>query len=438
MYLPEEELKSKLLNKQIRKYLDFVDKNDYEKFRYFLGAIDEAYEDENERLELSERSLEISTEELNNKNEQLSKILDKNLEVTKRLEGSKKNLELIVNNLWEWLMVIDNKGKIVISNVGASSITWYSNKYLLNKNYKEIIRFVDEKNKLLDDFIRVSIDEEKEYSSSRNIFLWLENISVPISVVVTPLKNFTSKWTACVIVFKDVTEEKRLENLKNEFLSIASHELRTPMTVIRWYTSLFIRWKLWVINENQKMYLEKIFSNTVGLINMVNDMLDLNKLEAGKMTFSYDKINIKDVVENSIDDMKDLLNQKWVLIESDLSDIISISDKDKIKQVVVNFLSNAYKFTDKGWKISVKLELEKDIINLSVKDSWIWIRNEDIWKLFKKFSQVWSYLNKTEKWTWLWLSLCKQIVEEMWWTIYVNSEYWKWSTFWFTLQLKEK
>jgi uncharacterized protein involved in exopolysaccharide biosynthesis len=99
MYSPEEELKSKLLNKQIRKYLDFIDRNDYEKFRYFLSAIDEEYEDERARLSLTERSLEISTEELNAKNEQLSKIIEKNLEANKRLEESKKNLELIVNNL---------------------------------------------------------------------------------------------------------------------------------------------------------------------------------------------------------------------------------------------------------------------------------------------------------------------------------------------------
>ena len=436
MYSPEEELKSKLLKKQIRKYLDFIDKNDYEKFRYFLNAIDEEYDDERTRLSLNERSLEISTEELNTKNSQLSKIIEKNLEVNTRLEESKKNQELIVNNLWEGLMVIDNNGEIIISNAKASLLTWYSNKYILNKNYKDILRFVDSKNNYSDDFIKKTIEWEKEYSASRNIFLNLENNNIPISIVITPLKNFTIKWTAIVIVFKDITEEKRLENLKNEFLSIASHELRTPMTVIRWYTSLFIRWKLWTIDEKQKTYLEKIFTNTVGLINMVNDMLDINKLEAGKMTFCYDETNITEVVKNSVGDMEDLLKQKWVVIIADLSNIITISDKDKIKQVVVNFLSNAYKFTDKGWNIIVKLELEKDLIKLSVKDSWIWINKDDIWKLFKKFSQVWSYLNKTEKGTWLWLSICKQIIEEMWWNIYVESEYGKWSTFGFTLPLK--
>jgi PAS domain S-box-containing protein len=337
-------------------------------------------------------------------------------------------------------MVIDNKGKIIISNEKASLLTWYSNKYILGKNYKDIIRFVDENNNYLDDFVKKTINNEKEYSNSKNIHLKQESNSmpIPISIIITPLINFTVKWTAYVMVFKDITEEKRLENLKNEFLSIAWHELRTPMTVIRWYTYLFIRWKLGAINEKQKMYLEKIFSNTVGLINMVNDMLDVNKLEAWKMTFSYDKINITNTIKDSVDDMKELLKQKWVIIKTNLQEIITISDKDKIKQVVVNFLSNAYKFTDKWWHINVKLELENNLIKLSVIDSWIWIKKEDMEKLFKKFSQVWSYLNKTEKGTWLGLSICKQIIEEMWWNIFVESEYWKWSTFWFTLNLKNE
>jgi signal transduction histidine kinase len=155
------------------------------------------------------------------------------------------------------------------------------------------------------------------------------------------------------------------------------------------------------------------------------------------MSFSYDVVNLTEVVKDSVDDMTDLLERKWVLIESNLSNIISISDRDKVKQVIVNFLSNAYKFTEKGWKIIVGLELEDNFVKLSVEDSWIWIEKEDIWKLFKKFSQVWSYLNKTIKWTWLWLSICKQIIEEMWWKIYVTSEFWKWSIFSFIIPFKK-
>ncbi len=445
MNLPKNETKSKLLGKQVEKYLSFLRDEDYEKFRDFLMAVNDEYEYDKERLLFCNNALDVSTEELNEKNEelkikteQLSEVLEKNIQINERLEEWKKNLELIVNNLLEWIIVIDNDWKIIISNSSASKITGYSKTYLLHKDYRDIIRFVDEKWRKLDDFVMRTIRSMREYSSSRWVYLKLENREMPIFFFVKPLKKFTSKGTACIIVFKDITEEKRLENLKNEFLSIASHELRTPMTVIRWYVSLFIKGKLWDITDNQKEYLEKIFMNTVRLIDMVNDMLDINKLEAWKMEFSYDIVNITKLVENCVDDMKWLFEQKGISLEIDLfSDLISVSDEWKIKQVLMNLLSNAYKFTNEGWKVKVGLNKDDNFIKFFVKDNWVWIAKRNMNKLFKKFSQIGSYLNKWEKWTWLWLSLCKQIVEEMGGSIFVDSVINEWSIFSFILPYKK-
>ncbi len=445
-----EELQSKLLKRQIKKNLDFLSVEELEKFKSFFESVDDeytyvkekllesqqAYEVSNQELETINEEINKKKEELSDKTKQLSDILRKNIRVTKKLEESKRNLELIVNNLSEWLIVVED-WKIILANSWTSDIVWYSKKYLTNRNFPDIFNFVDEKWKYLNGFVDDIIKSNTEFHRFRNIFLQLGNSNIPVSVMAKSLKGFTGEWTACVISFKDITEEKKIEDMKTEFLSIASHELRTPMTVIRWYVSLFVKWKLWNITEKQQEYLEKILENTVWLIDMVNDVLDINKLEAGKMVFSYDLKNVKDIVAWCVNDMKWLINQKKINITTELEDIISVCDENKIKQVVVNFLSNAYKFTKGGGNISVGLKLEGDFMKISVKDSWVWIEKADIWKLFQKFSQVWSYLNKTEKWTWLGLSICKQIVEEMWWKISVESDIWIGSTFSFALPYRE-
>lgn len=432
-------LKSSLLKRQIRKHLRGFEEKDFDKIDKFIYSIDDEYNNTREDRELLERSLDISSNELSRKNEQLVNVLTKNIEINESLEKSQNNLNLILNNLWDWVIVVNFKNEVIMFNSKASLLSGYSSSTIIWKKYDDFIKFTsDDKSVVIEDFILNTLNNEKEYSIDRNVLLVWNNKKTSVFITSTPIKNYSSKWTACVVVFKDATRERELSNMKNEFLSVASHELRTPMTVIKWYVALFLKGILWDLNDKQKLYLEKILNNTKNLIDMVNDMLDVNKLEAGKMEFLYEKFSVKELVEKDISEMLDLLNNKKIKIDSSLEDIFAVSDKKKITQILINFISNAYKFTPENWEIFVKLEKSEDDISfiISVKDSWIWIKEEDISKLFKKFSQVWSHLNKTEKWTWLWLSICKRISESMWWEVFVESVFWKWSTFWIKLPIK--
>lgn len=432
-------LKSSLLKRQIRKHLKEVKSDDFEKLSAFIYSIDEEYDSIAEDRELLERSLDISSVELSKKNEQLVDVLNKNIEINENLEKSKKNLKLILNNLWDWVIVINCEKNVIMFNNKASLLSGYSESKIIWKKYNDFVKFISEDNNIIiDDFISNTLNNEEEYSFDRNIVLVWNNKKIPVFITSTPIKNYSSKWTACVVVFRDATKEREIENMKNEFLSVASHELRTPMTVIKWYVALFLKWILWDINDKQKLYLEKILNNTKNLIEIVNDMLDFNKLEAGKMQFYYEEFNVKELIEKNISEMLDLLSNKKIKIDSLLDDIFIIWDKKKISQILINFISNAYKFTPDNWEIFVKLEKSKDerYFIISVKDSWIWIKKEDIWKLFKKFSQVWNHLNKTEKWSGLWLSICKRISEAMWWSVFVESVFWEWSTFWTKIPIK--
>jgi len=430
-------VRSWLLKRQIRKHLKGFNWINSEKLWDFIKSIDLEYFDSKEDRELLERSLDLSSKELSLKNEKLADILEKNISIKEKLEESKSHLRTIIDNLWEWLIVIDSDLNIIVANLKASFLSNYSVKSIVWEKYDNNIKFIN--NNIKSDFILDTLEKWEEYSFNRNITLVWNNREIPIFVTSTPLKNYWSDWkTACAVVFRDATKEIELSNMKNEFLSVASHELRTPMTVIKWYVSLLIKWKLWEVTDKQKTYLEKIQWNTKNLIDMVNDMLDINKLEAWKMEFNLSDFNLKELVEETTMEMQDLFSKKDLWLSCEATNISINSDNKKIKQVLINFLSNAYKFTDEGWKVKTKLLVEKDKLYVSVIDSWRWIQKENIDKLFKKFSQVWSHLNKTEKWTWLWLSLSKKIIEWLWWEVWVKSIFWEWSEFYFTLPLKKE
>jgi signal transduction histidine kinase len=138
--------------------------------------------------------------------------------------------------------------------------------------------------------------------------------------------------------------------------------------------------------------------------------------------------------------MTELFKKKNIKVQSALDKVSGAWDKSKIQQVLRNLLSNACKFTNERWTIFIELTQVSNTkqFKFSVKDTGIWIEKENLWKLFKKFSQVWQHLHKTEKWTGLWLAICKEMVNGMQGEITVESVYWKYTIFSVTLPLEHK
>lgn len=437
----EYDFQSRLLKRQIKKHLAYMSEKDLESAQVFLKAIDDEYASEQKDREFLERSLHISSRELSEQNAKLAELLEKNIGINKTLKKSREHLKSIIDNIWEWLIVIGGDRKIIEVNTKAVLFSGVAREGILGQQYNSYFSFVsDNGNVRIEDFIEKTLNEKKEFSFSRNVVLKTKNKEIPVFVTSSPLNDYSEHGTGCVVIFRDATKEREFEKLKDEFLSVASHELRTPLTVIRGYISLFLKWKLWFLEKSQEWYLQKIYNNVENLIQMVNDMLDLSKLEANKMQFCYEKIDITQVIEEEIDDMKELFNKKSIKVQSVLGSVLAISDRSKIQQVLRNLLSNAYKFTHEKWSVFVELkEIPKTKhFTFSVKDSWIWIEKENLWKLFKKFSQVWFHLHKTEKWTGLWLAICKEIVNGMKGDIVVESVYGEYTLFSVTLPLENR
>ena len=234
---------------------------------------------------------------------------------------------------------------------------------------------------------------------------------------------------------------KKLEALDHEkdvFMNMAAHELRTPMTIIRWYADILLDGGSGAINEAQKKLVENMYKSSESLIALVNDLLDLSRIDAGKMELKYEVCDIKELVRGTFESFATLMEKKnmnFTLKETIDTSLIFTTDRAKITLLFNNLISNAYKYTPEKWKvewtIGTEMQDNESWLTFSVKDSWVGIPEAELAHVFDRFASISTHNNiaSTIQSTGLWLSIVKKIVTGMGGTIDVTSTVGKWTTF---------
>ncbi len=235
---------------------------------------------------------------------------------------------------------------------------------------------------------------------------------------------------------------KQIDYMKDEFVSVASHELRTPMTAIRSYLWLALSGKGGELTEKQKFYLERSYNSTTRLIKLVNDMLNVSRIESGRMSFEMQEVDMAKLTDEVIGEVKPRADELGVIlrVEKALSQLPHVvADPDKIKEVMINFIGNAFKFTPKEGEIVVHFKIEGQELVTTVTDTGEGIANDDISKLFQKFSLVkgsYQTNQQASQGTGLGLYISKSIITEHQGKIWAASPgRGKGATFGFTLPL---
>lgn len=235
------------------------------------------------------------------------------------------------------------------------------------------------------------------------------------------------------------TRLKEVDNLKDEFVSLASHELRTPMTAIKSYLWLFLENKDLSLNEKQRTYIERAYQATDRLINLVNDMLNVSRIESGRMNILIKPLNLAKLLGEVVEELRPTTLKQQVNLNLDVEEekLPDVSgDQNKIREVIINLIGNSLKFTTPGGNISIKLYQENNTLITQIKDTGKGISQEDLSKLFQKFQTVGNnYLTKlNSQGTGLGLYLSKSIIEMHGGKIWAESEgEGKGSTFSFSL-----
>ena len=241
-------------------------------------------------------------------------------------------------------------------------------------------------------------------------------------------------------VAEDVSDRKKLEKFKDDFVNIVSHELRTPLSSIKESINIVYGGTTGPVSEDQKEFLETASRNVERLGRLINEVLDFQKLRAGVMKFEMKEADINNILEDVRQTVQLLTDKKGIELKMDLAAGLPMIflDRDKIIQVLVNLVHNSIKFTDKGSITLISSPYKENCIKVSVVDTGSGIGKEDLAKLFKTFNQVFAPEYRRSGYLGLGLIITKEIIRQHGGKLSVESEPGKGSTFSFILPILDR
>lgn len=396
-------------------------------------------------------SLEISLK----KYKELSRALSEQREKTEAQAHQVNTLNNLIESSIEYSIIsIDLEGKILSWNAGAKNNYGYSAREVIGKNYQLLYTPEDIQSGSYIKFLRTALNNGKAEGIFERVKKNGERFLV--SVVISLIKDLSDNPSGYLLISRDITKQKQLEEqmrinkelddqnksiqeadrLKSEFLSHMSHELRTPLNSIIGFSELLNESELGPINKEQAEALQDILKGARDLLHLINDILDISKIESGKMEFYPKEIYLPDLIKEISNSLHPLYSKKHIQLTNIIDAQVATVYLDPIrfKQVLYNYLSNAIKFTEEEGDIQIRIlpETEKTF-RLEVEDNGIGIKAKDLPKLFIAFQQLDSSLAKKYKGTGLGLSVTKNLVEAQGGHVGVNSTFGKGSTFYAVL-----
>ena len=356
------------------------------------------------------------------------------------------HLRAIIDNIADGLLVSDSSGKIINYNPAITKMFGLGNEDIDIKGLycqefiPEVVKLVNKTQQNPTAIFTTELINDKQFFKA----------SVTAILEANCIGSYC-KSLGSVILVRDITQEKEVDRMKTDFISTVSHELRTPLTSVLGFASI-IQEKLeedvfpLLPDENRKTKktvrrvkdnINIIISEAERLTNLINDVLDIAKMEAGKLDWKQEQINIEKVIDRSLAATSALSTAKDLEliknIEPELPHIIG--DEDRLIQVLINLISNAVKFTDEG-SITCSAKASSNNMIVSVTDTGSGISQEDCPKVFDKFKQVGEIFTDKPQGTGLGLPICKQIIEHHGGDIWVESELTIGSTFSFSIPIQ--
>jgi two-component system CheB/CheR fusion protein len=356
--------------------------------------------------------------------------------------------EKIVSTVREPLIVLDPKLRVISANKSFYNIFKVKPKETLGKqiynlgnrqwNIPKLRKLLEEILPKNTSFNNFEIEHDFKTIGPKTMLLNARRLDT-VQMILLAIEDTTELKKADEKIREQMEELKSLDELKTQFLTITSHELRTPMTPMKAQLQMLLEGYFGNINENQKQSIAMILRNTERLDKLIVDILDISRIQSGRLTFELKKVQPADCIRESITNMKPLADEKNIAITTKIDKLPKITfDKDRVTQVLTNLIDNAIKFTPEKGKITIEAKKQKNDVLVKVKDTGIGMSQKNLKRIFTPFLQMDSSYSRKYKGTGLGLAICKGIVEQHGGEILAKSKLDKGSTFYFTLPLRTR
>jgi signal transduction histidine kinase/DNA-binding response OmpR family regulator len=330
------------------------------------------------------------------------------------LEQSQQRLQSILDHARDPILLVDNKGEVAVANAAAAEQFGLPAATMAGRRIQSLVPAYGNR-------------------SGEVLAMRLDGSSFPADISVGSYVD--GEGAASVCVLRDVTERRRLEQLKSEFVSTVSHELRTPLTSIRASLGLVVGGVAGEVSEDVRELLEIAHNNSERLVLLVNDILDMEKIESGRLEFRRERQNARRLLEQAVDANRAYGAQFEVSfrLEAEEQDAAVYADAARIQQVLANLLSNAAKFSPQGGVVEVSLVVDAGDVAFRVRDHGRGIPPEFRNRIFQRFAQADSSDVRQKGGTGLGLSISKAIIEHHGGSIGFEDAEGGGTCFWFTL-----
>jgi PAS domain S-box-containing protein len=356
--------------------------------------------------------------------------------------------DFILNAIQDGVVMVDGNSLIQTFNPAAGAISGWSSQEVIGLDYRTILPVVDDKGQALPDVshpFAQALSSGQSVRVSRAFLATRGGKPLPISVIVSPILNSDGQPSGSVVgVFRDIAKETEEEKQRSDFISTASHEMRTPLAAIEGYLSLALNPKVAKIDENAQKLLVKAQMSTTHLGELFRDLLTSSKAEDGRLISYPAVVEIGEMLEQVAEASRFHAKEKNLDLNYTVSTdpgaaaktirplYYAYVDPNRIREVFQNIIDNAIKYTMEG-HIEVRLTGDPNVTQIQVKDTGGGIAAEDIPHLFQKFYRVDNSTTRTVGGTGLGLFICRKIIELYNGRIWVESELGKGSTFFINL-----
>ena len=380
---------------------------------YFLGVLDIT------KIKQGEKEVKQAQTALLN-------ILDDTEEARQRAEEERNKTFAVITNFADGLLFFDAQKNLSLINPQAEALFDVKTRDLTGRSIQELktfptlIPFIQ--------FIGLEIKGifRKEFSVKENLVL--EVTTAPVM--------FNEKNLGTLIILHDITREKMIEKMKTEFVSISAHQLRTPLSAIKWTLKMLLDGDLGEITKEQRAFIDKTYRSNERMINLVNDLLNISRIEEGRYLYRPTPTNIEPLIESVINSYKEEMGKRGLQLEFEKPETplpqVAV-DSEKITLAIQNFIENAIRYTLPGGKVMISLKYNQKEIEFSVKDTGIGIPENQKARLFTKFFRAANVAKIDTEGSGLGLFITKNIIEAHGGRIWFESEENKGSTFYFAL-----
>ncbi|MFA5729767.1 MAG: ATP-binding protein [Candidatus Magasanikbacteria bacterium] len=376
---------------------------------------------------------ETKEDELRRVRAALLNILEDTEEARKEAVRERNKTMAMIENLPDGILLLNNKNEVEIISPLVVEFLRKNKEDIVGKQFSDLLDSEE-----LKEFKELIIDSKKRKINKVTKKEMSIGKRMDIEVYTVFLEGIQEEEGGVLIILHDITRDKLVERMKTEFVSIAAHQLRTPLSAIKWTLRMVLDGDTGTISPEQRELLEKTYVSNERMINLINDLLNVSRIEEGRFLYKQESASLEEIVSTVIDSSQELLKMKKMALSferpKEILPTLNV-DREKMELAVQNLLENAVKYTPEGGKITISLEKDSHDVIFKIKDTGVGIPEIQHERIFTKFFRGDNVIRMETEGSGLGLYTTRNIIEAHKGKIWFDSKEGAGTTFTFTIPI---